>query len=252
MIKEGNILENKEECGFIADMHTHTLASSHAYSTITENAAWASAHGIKYLGMTDHGIQMWDAPHRWHFENLKILPRYIENVRIFRGMEANILDENGTLDIPDDYFYDFLEWINVSMHVQVIKPSTRTAHTKAYLNVLKNTHIDVISHSEDPKFDYDFDEVCRACADADKLIEINNCRAARNRIYAERYYPLLEACEKYGTKVIVNSDAHFYTYIGAFDAAMDVISKSGFPMEKVINSSEERFIAYLTAHNKNI
>lgn len=43
---------------FVADMHTHTLASDHAYSTISENAASAAKAGLSYLGMTDHCINM--------------------------------------------------------------------------------------------------------------------------------------------------------------------------------------------------
>lgn len=32
---------------FVADMHTHTLASDHAYSTISENAASAAKAGTE-------------------------------------------------------------------------------------------------------------------------------------------------------------------------------------------------------------
>lgn len=55
---------------FVADMHTHTLASDHAYSTISENAASAAKAGLSYLGMTDHCINMEDSPHIWHFCNM--------------------------------------------------------------------------------------------------------------------------------------------------------------------------------------
>lgn len=47
------------------DSHTHTVASGHAYSTLTENAAAAAAQGIKLLAVTDHGPQMPGAPHFW-------------------------------------------------------------------------------------------------------------------------------------------------------------------------------------------
>lgn len=36
------------------DMHTHTIASTHAYSTITENCQWAAKYGMKGIAMTDH------------------------------------------------------------------------------------------------------------------------------------------------------------------------------------------------------
>ena len=234
--------------GFIADMHTHTVASTHAYSTITENAAWAAEHGIKYLGMTDHGINMQDAPDTWHFENLKILPDYLKGVRIFKGIEANIIDTDGRIDIPTgvkDIYYNILEWVNVSFHVQTFRPTTKAEHTKAYMNVLKDPYVDVICHSESPKFDYDFDEVIRACGEYGRLIEINECRLERGQTSADRYKAILDRCVKYGTRIIVNSDAHFYTHIGQFELAGTLLTETGFPDELVINTSEERFLGYI-------
>lgn len=40
------------------DMHTHTIASTHAYSTITENCQWAAKYGMKGIAMTDHAMKM--------------------------------------------------------------------------------------------------------------------------------------------------------------------------------------------------
>ena len=37
----------------IMDLHTHTLAAGHAYSTLLENIDAALAMGLQYLGMTD-------------------------------------------------------------------------------------------------------------------------------------------------------------------------------------------------------
>ena len=233
---------------YIADMHTHTVASTHAYSTITENCSWAGKHGIKYLGMTDHGVAMQDAPDTWHFENLRILPDFLEGVRVFKGIEANILDPDGSLDIYPDkapIYYNILEWVNVSLHVQTFTPSTRHEHTEAYLNALKNKYVDVISHSESPKFDYDFDEVARACADSGRLIEVNECRVERGEVQCERYKRILDCCVKYGTRITVSSDAHFYTHIGAFEQADSLLTRIGFPEELIINTDEERFLGYI-------
>ena len=36
------------------DVHTHTLYSRHAYSTILENVAAAKEAGLELLGSTDH------------------------------------------------------------------------------------------------------------------------------------------------------------------------------------------------------
>ena len=240
---------------FIADMHTHTLASTHAYSTITENAVWCSKNGIKYLGMTDHGIAMQDSPDTWHFENLRILPDHLEGVRVFKGIEADIMNTAGDVDIPrelEHIYYGILEWVNVSMHVQTFRPYSKADHTKAYLNVLKNKYVDVISHSESPKFDYDFDEVAKACAEYGRLIEVNVCRVERGAVQTERYKRILECCEKHGTRIIVNSDAHFYTHIGAFEPAKKLLEEIGFPEKLVINASEARFLGYIKERNERI
>lgn len=233
---------------YIADMHTHTVASTHAYSTITENALWASEHGIKYLGMTDHGPAMQDAPDTWHFENLKILPDRLHGVRVLRGIEADILDSSGALDIRpevESIYYGILEWVNVSLHVQTFTPATKSEHTKAYLGALKNKYVDVISHSEGPKFDHDFDEVARACAETGRLIEVNECRVERGQEQCDRYKRILDCCVKHGTKIIVSSDAHFYTHIGAFEQADSLLRSIGFPEELIVNTDENRFLAYI-------
>lgn len=80
---------------FIADLHTHTIASGHAYSTVTENAHAAAQRGLKVLAITDHGPLMPGAPHPYYFGNLKVIPEYLYGVRILRGIEANVTDRKG-------------------------------------------------------------------------------------------------------------------------------------------------------------
>ena len=42
----------------ILDIHTHTIASGHAYNTIYEMAQSASRKGLALLGISDHGPAM--------------------------------------------------------------------------------------------------------------------------------------------------------------------------------------------------
>lgn len=230
---------------FIGDFHTHTCASTHAYSTITENAKWASEHGMKFLAMTDHGLDMEDAPHLWHFYNLRVLPEELYGVRILKGMEANIKDDKGTLDIYDESLYHSLEWIVASMHYPIMMPSDKAAHTRAYLGILQNPYVDVIGHSESEQYDYDFEAVAKECSNQGKLIEINVARLWRHKPSWERCMRILEACEKYGTSIVVDSDAHFFTAIGDFKRADELLEEAGFPEKLVFNASEERVHEYL-------
>ncbi len=237
---------------FIGDFHTHTCASTHAYSTVSENAKWASEHGIKFLGVTDHSVEMEDAPHLWHFYNLRVLPDELFGVRLVRGIEANIMGEDGKLDIYEDGLYRCLHWINASMHYPLMMPSDKAAHTRAYLNVLQNPHVDVICHSESEQYDYDFDAVAKECANQGKFIEINVNRLWRGKSCWTRYEQILEACEKYNTSIVVNSDAHFYTAIGDFERAKELLTETKFPEKLIFNIDEERVLTYLRNKHGNI
>ncbi len=81
------------------DLHTHTLASGHAYSTLMENIEAASERGLAAMGFSEHAPTMSGAPDPMYFMNFKIIPDTIMGVRIYRGIEANILDFNGAVDV---------------------------------------------------------------------------------------------------------------------------------------------------------
>lgn len=237
---------------FIGDFHTHTCASTHAYSTITENAKWASEHGIKFLAMTDHGVDMEDSPHIWHFYNMRILPNEIYGVKILKGIEANLVGYDGEIDIYDKGLYRCLQWVNASIHYPHVMPSTKKDHTKAYLGVLQNPYVDVICHSESEQYDYDFDAVAKECSNQGKLIEINVTRLLRGGNARYRYEMILEACEKHKTSIVVNSDAHFFTAIGDFKPAEELLIETGFPEKLIFNTSEERVLEYIRNKRGNI
>ena len=81
----------------LLDMHNHTIASGHAYSTVQEIASVASMKGLKYVGITDHGPAMPGGPHIFHIGNQRVLPKVIEGVQVLKGVEANILDQEGSI-----------------------------------------------------------------------------------------------------------------------------------------------------------
>lgn len=57
------------------DVHTHTLASGHAYGTIREIAQAASEKGLKLLGITEHAKGIPGTCDDIYFQNLRVVPR---------------------------------------------------------------------------------------------------------------------------------------------------------------------------------
>ena len=86
----------------ILDVHTHTTASGHAYNTIWEMAVGAKEKGLQLLGITDHAPKMPGSSESIYFSNFKVLPRNIGEVMVLHGVELNITDFEGTVDLPED------------------------------------------------------------------------------------------------------------------------------------------------------
>lgn len=227
----------------IADTHTHTVASTHAYSTILENARFASENGILYLGMTDHAPKICDAPHLWHFRNLAAIPETLFGVRILKGAEVNIL-ENGEVDL-DEETLNMLEWVVASYHAPACPPSSFEEHTKAYINVAKNPHVTVIGHSGSPAYSYDYEKAVKAFREYDKAVEINSHTFEARKQSVKNCLEIARLCKKYEAKIVVNSDAHFAYDVGRVDLALQALEEIGFPEKLVINSSKELFEEFL-------
>lgn len=139
----------------VADMHTHSIASTHAYATITEMAQEAHDLGLFAIAITDHARTMPGAPGPFYFESLAILPAYIKGVRVLHGIEANICDYNGNLDV-EPQLQDNLEWVVASLHTLTIEgEATVEKCTQAYLGLAKNPNVNVIGHSGSEYFKYD-------------------------------------------------------------------------------------------------
>ena len=99
----------------IADTHSHTLASGHAYSTIKEMAAAAKARGLKALALTEHAPEMPGTCGLFYFQNLDVVPRECDGIRLLMGAEVNIMDPDGGIDLPESTCRD-LDIVVASMH----------------------------------------------------------------------------------------------------------------------------------------
>ena len=235
----------------IGDLHTHTVASTHAYSTITENCRSAAERGIKVVAMTDHWGEMPDSPHIWHFENLRILPRTICGVTVLKGVETNIIDNDGRFDMPRKTL-EKLEWVVASMHRQVYQPSTVENHTRAYIKAAQDPIVDVIGHCTTDTYPIDFERCVKAFKEYGKLVEINESSILYKSGSRENSYELLRLCKKYEVPVVFDSDGHFCELIGVVDTAIKIAEEVGFHEELVVNADYDRLMGYIRRKHPEI
>ena len=217
-----------------ADVHTHTVASTHGYSTIQENAA-ARSLGLKLLAVTDHGPAMPDAPHAWHFHNYKVLPREIDGVKMLYGVEANIIDENGTLDM-DTHELSFCEWVIASYHTQCIQFDRSPALvSQGYRKICENPLVDVIGHPTTAMFPFDYEPILKLFKETGKLVEINESSLAWKSGALENAKTVYTICKKYEIPIVLNTDSHYAGLIGKTPLAAQLLQEINFPSRLIVN-----------------
>ena len=117
------------------DVHTHTLASGHAYSTLQEMVHSAAEKGLEILGITEHAPGIPGTCDPIYFRNLHVVPRNLYGVRLLLGAELNILDAEGTLDLDEEY-YRMLDIRIAGIHSLCWKGGTTDENTTGMVNAI--------------------------------------------------------------------------------------------------------------------
>ena len=229
----------------IADFHTHTVFSPHAYSTITENARAGAQNGMILVACTDHGEATPDSGHYWHFSNMCILPPYIEGVRVLHGIEANVLDASGRLDLSDKLRKQ-MELVIASMHAGVMTTGGVEDNTAAWVAVAADPDVDIIGHCGLPLFAFDYERVIPLFGQYGKVVEINEGTFRVRRDSYENCKRVASLCKQHGVRVALTSDAHYHEHVGRFEQAIALLEEVDFPPELIVNNSKESLAAFLS------
>jgi putative hydrolase len=227
-----------------ADLHVHTVASGHAYSTVNEICAVAARKGLQLVAITDHGPAMPGGPHRYYFGNLQVLPQNIEGVRVLSGVEANIINFDGELDLSVFYLRR-LDLVWAGLHQPCIRPGSRAENTGALVKALDNPLVDGVVHPGNPEFAIDAEELVLKAGEERKLIEINNNSFAVRPGSRENCLRIATLARAQGCLVAANSDAHFSEDVGCLDSALELLKEAGVPGGQIINMDAARVVDYV-------
>ncbi len=247
---------------YVLDSHTHTIMSGHAYNTMQEMALAAKELGLEALGITEHGPTVHGGCHPIYFTNYNVVDRFMYGIELLLGVELNIVDYSGKVDLPSSN----LKKIDVGIagvHPNVGNgeqyppyiPGDIKENTRAFLGAMENPDVDMISHPDDSRVPVDYEALVKGARDNRVLLELNassldpfNVRGRGGA--AENMKTMLRFCEQYGTHVIVNSDAHCACSIGKFDKIDAILKEVHFPEELVVNRDLELYRSFLHRFHK--
>lgn len=229
------------------DVHTHTIASGHAFSTLREMAQAAAGKGLKLLGITEHSPGIPGSCDPIYFRNLHVVPRQMYGIELLLGAEINILDCNGNIDM-DEYYLKMLDLRIAGIHSLCYTHGSAEENTEGLVKVISNPYINIISHPGDGTAKLNFEPLVIAAKEHHTLLEINNSslKPCRNKPDAKNNnLEILRLSKKYEVPVILGSDAHISFDIATYDYALQLVSETDFPEELIMNTDVNKFKEYL-------
>lgn len=249
-----------------ADYHTHTKFS-HGKGTVLENAEVAEQKGLKELGISDHGF----AHPAFGLRKRKLerltcdaqMASELCAVKVLRGIESNIISVSGKTDLKPslyDNFDIFLAGIhklvmyrlgsyckfslpNLFLSQFKVKNAPKwliKENTKAFVNVIKNNPVDIITHLNFCCY-ADAVEVAKVAADYGTYIELN-----AKKIHLTKD----ELCEveKTGVNFVISSDAHTPDRVGEISLVENLLKEVHIDSNRIMNIDGKlpdfRFRAY--------
>ena len=254
----------------VCDVHTHTIYSRHAYSTIEECVRASAAAGVELLGSADHfGNMLYENPSYLDFQyfiNRYLWPRTWMGVTVLRSAEADITDLEGHL-------YGWDRYLNTSITYEQVAPftllervardsdyliasvhgkhwtqgATRAQLTDLYIKTMeRNPKVLILGHIGRSGLDFEIDPVVEAARDLHRLVEINEHSFAyppgRTRCRA-----IAERCAELGCPVTLCTDAHIACDIGQMDHALGMLDEIGFPEELLATRTPDAFLQAVVA-----
>lgn len=241
---------------FPADLHYHTILSGHAFNTLFETIKEAKKRNIKLLAITEHGPAVPGAPSLHYFRVAYRVPQKVNGLEILMGVEANILDISGKLDIPEPLLA-LQDIVLAGLHDKLREEMsyeglTRCDHTKAFINVIKNPHVNIIAHPAYSYFPFDIEKVVKEACNNNTLLELNTSYFRIGRDNRETLIKMIKLVKEKGFPIVVNSDAHIAAELDNNFLTEKEMKELGITKEDVLNTSPERVKSFFKIRGRKI
>ena len=234
---------------YLGDLQMHSTWSDGVESIATLATA-ACELGWPRIGITDHsyglpvarGMSM-DAVARQHREIAEVNDEFAGRVRVYRGIEANILAD-GSLDLQESE-RGLFEYVIASPHSQLRKDGDQTSRM---LTAVKLAGVAILGHPQGrmynarPGIAADWRKVFREAAARGVAIEIDG-----NWHRQDVDYELAAIAMEEGCLFALDSDAHSIPEFTFTDYSIAHARIAGVPADRVVNCWDEAtFDAWLS------
>lgn len=238
----------------IGDYHTHTIYS-HGTGTIRDNVKVAIKKGLKEIAICDHG-----PGHRLYGihkediikmrEEIDRLNEEYKDINILLGIEANIMDYKGTIDLDKDdiaiidilllgYHYGIVPenpkdmlmfyFLNPASKVlPFLKNKMETLNTNAMIQAIIKYPIDIITHPSS-----------KARVNIKKIAEVayeNNTALEINSNHSQLSVENIKIALKSKVEFYINSDAHNPSKVGDFEKGIQRALQTKIPVHRIKNA----------------
>lgn len=224
---------------YLSDIHTHSIASGHGTTcTISDMAKEASHKGLKLLGISDHDPGTLTSGTSSYFRSLPFCPKKRFGIDVLYGVELNILDIDGHIDLSDDLL-NGLDYAIISMHQQNYRSGAAAENTLAYINAMKHPAVKVLGHCDDPHFPVDYRTLAIAALQENVIFEINEASLSPNGYRGDttsNATEILYFCQKYEIPIILSSDSHGKDHVGDFTYSAEFVHQAMFPESLILNN----------------
>jgi putative hydrolase len=215
----------------------------------------AREKGLRAVGIADHGPgHVFFGMKRSRFQSMRQeidrLNLKYADIDIFMGVEANIVNPSGRLDILPSEF-DLFDFVIAGYHYGVLgenplgsgllhggnmlchytgwgRKRLRARNTALIEKALYTNDFKMLTHPGD-KGPVDLAAVAAACANTDTLLEINtqhDCLSAED---------IKTAARVAGLRFAVSSDAHTPGRVGDFMPAVELALRAGLDLSRIVN-----------------
>ena len=235
----------------LLDIHTHSIASGHgSLDTITDMARAAAATSLDILGISDHGPATPGSGNSSYFRNLHLADRRRFGVTLLYGVELNILNEDGDVDL-DDELIGTLDYALISMHPDTFRSGSAASNTQAYINAMRHPGVRFLGHPDDGRFPVDYERLLSVAKERHVFPELNNASLMPQAFRKDGLHnsaKILTICKNLRLPVLLSSDSHGSSHLGDMCYIFPLLKECDFPPELVINSDPAILRGILADH----